>query len=264
MTQITTLGEVAGTVSDGARLGIGGVLLERKPIAAIGALIGAGVRDLVVSSFLASLDVEMLVAGGNARTVRTGYVGFEHRGGAPVFRRAVARGEVVVEAHSELTYTRGLRAASSGLPFLPLRGAVATQLVEDLDLREVIDPYGSGPVLVAPATPLDFALIHAHEADRRGVVAAPATPTFLWDADAIVATAADSVIVTVERLVDRVSGPTLLTGIDVDAVIEVPRGAAPLGLAGAYGPDEAWISTYLAQDSPAGYLVDWINEGMAL
>ncbi|MCP3976311.1 MAG: hypothetical protein GY720_17645 [bacterium] len=262
MTQIATLDEAASLVSDGARVGIGGVLLERKPLAAIGAVARHGYRDLVVSTFLASLDAELLVATGCVETMRTGYVGFEHRGGAPVFRAAEQDGSISVEAHSELTYTRGLRAAASGLPFLPLRGAVGSQLVADLDLREVEDPYGSGPVLVAPASPLDVALIHTHEADRHGVVAAPALQTFLWDSDAALAAAAATVVVTAERIVDRVEGPALLTGIDVDIVVEAPGGAAPLGLPGEYGADEDWLATYLAHDDPVQYLNDWISAGM--
>ncbi len=263
MTQMSTLADAASLVADGARVGIGGVLLDRKPLAAIGAVLRQGARDLVVSSFLASLDAEMLVAAGCVATMRTGYVGFEHRGGAPVFRAAEQNGSITVEAHSELTYTRGLRAAASGLPFLPLRGAVGTQLVADLDLREVVDPYGSGPVLVAPASPIDVALIHAHEADRHGAVAAPAVQTFLWDSDAALAAPATTVAVTAERIVDRVEGPALLTGIDVDAVVEAPRGAAPLGLPGEYGADEDWLGAYLAHDDPAQYLSDWTSAGMA-
>ena len=258
-----TLAAAVGSVVDGSRVGIGGVLLDRKPLAALGALVRAGIRDLTVSSFLASLDVEMLVAGGCVAVVRTGYVGFEHRGGAPVFRDAEHRGLVNVEAHSELTYTRGLRAAAAGLPFLPVRGVVGTQLVDDLGLLEVEDPYGSGPVLVVPASPLDVAVIHTHEADRRGAVAVPPVQSFLWDADAAVAAAASMVIVTTERLVEKIAGPALLTGIDVDVVVEVPGGGAPLGLPGEYTPDEEWIARYLGQPDPAAFLRDWIDGDVA-
>lgn len=256
-----TLSDLATLIPDGSRIGVGGVLLERKPIAAIAAVARSGRRNLEVSSFLASLDVELLVAVGCAATVRTGYVGYEHRGGAPVFRRAEQAGSIGVQAHSELTYTRGLRAAAAGLPFLPLRGAVGTQLVADLDLREVEDPYGSGPVLVAPATRLDFALLHAEAVDRSGAIPEPAVRSFLWDADATLAAAADTVIVTAERVVDRIDGAALLTGLDVDVVVEAPGGAAPLGMPGEYGADEAWLSAYLSDEDPGGYLRRWLEEG---
>ena len=262
MTQTMTLNDAVAGIADGARVGVGGVLLERKPIAAVAAMARSQRRDLELSSFLAGLDVEILVAGGCVASVRTGYVGYEHRGGAPVFRRAEQGGDIRVEAHSELTYTRGLRAAAAGLPFLPLRGAVGTQLVGDLDLREVEDPYGSGPVLVARATPLDVALIHVDEVDRSGAVPEPAVRSFLWDADATLAAAAATVIVTAERLVDRIERPALLTGLDVDIVVEAPRGAAPLGMPGEYVVDEEWLGEYLAAGDPKDYLRRWLEAGL--
>ncbi len=93
-------------------------------------------------------------------------------------------------------------------------------------------------------------------------MAAPAVQTFLWDSDAALAAAADVVVVTAERIVDRVEGPALLTGIDVDVVVEAPRGAAPLGLPGEYSADEEWLAAYLAHDDPAQYLGDWISAGV--
>ena len=126
MAEIMTLDEAARSIPDGSHLGIGGVVLHRKPMAMLAAMVRRGVRDLTVSSFLASLDVEILIAGGCVRRVRTGYVGFEHRGGAPLFRKAFAKGAIGVEAHSELTFLNALEAAASGLPFLPTKGAIGS------------------------------------------------------------------------------------------------------------------------------------------
>ena len=71
MARITTLEEAARSIPDGARVGVGGVLMDRRPIALLAAMVRAGVRDMTVSSFLASLDVEILLAGGCVRRVRT-------------------------------------------------------------------------------------------------------------------------------------------------------------------------------------------------
>lgn len=246
---MSTIDAIAGEVPAGAHVGLGGVLLDRKPIAAVRAIAASGVTGLTVSTFLASLDVEVLVAGGAVRRVRTGYVGFEHRGGAPLFRSAVADGDIVVEAHSETTFTAGLRAAAAGIPFMPIRGAVGSDIETDLGLRTVDDPYGSEPVLVAPATRLDVAILHTHRADRTGAVALP-PPTFLFDADVLIARAAAKVIVTAEEIVDQLDGPVLLTALDVDIVVPAPGGAAPLALPGTYPADETWIADYLAAEHP--------------
>lgn len=261
MARITTLEEAARSIPDGARVGVGGVLMDRRPIALLAAMVRAGVRDMTVSSFLASLDVEILLAGGCVRRVRTGYAGFEHRGGAPLFRAAVAAGGIEVEAHSELTFTSGLEAAAAGLPFLPTRGAIGSDVAVDLGFSMIEDPYGSDPVLAVPATPLDVALVHTHLADVRGVVATPPVATFLWDADAAVARAADRVIVTAERVVERLDEPGLLTGFDAQVVVEAPRGAAPLALPGSYAVDEEWLARYLDAGEPAAVLQTLIEDG---
>ena len=96
---------------DGAKLALGGVLLRRKPIAFLAALADAGRRGLRLYSFLASLDVELLVARGAVAEVHAGYVGFEQLGFAPAFGRAVAAGEVSAFEYSELLFVSGLRAS---------------------------------------------------------------------------------------------------------------------------------------------------------
>lgn len=259
MAQIMTLDEAARSIPDGSHVGIGGVLVHRKPIAFLAAMVRAGVRDLTVSGFLASLDIEILLAGDCIRKVRTGYVGFEHRGGAPLFRKAYAEGTIEVEAHSELTFQNGLEAAAAGLPFLPTKGAMGSDVAVDLGFSTVEDPYGSGPLLAVPASPLDVAILHTHLVDRRGVVAAPPVATFLWDADAGVARAADRVIVTAERVVDRLEEPGLLTGLDVDVVVEAPLGAAPLALPGVYKTDGDRLVDYLGAEDPSGWLRGFIE-----
>ena len=54
--------QLADEIDDGAVIGLGGAGLQRKPMAALAALVAAGRRDLRVVSFLGSLDVELLLA----------------------------------------------------------------------------------------------------------------------------------------------------------------------------------------------------------
>ena len=116
--QSDPLADATGLVDDGARLALGGVLLRRKPIAFLAELADAGRRGLRLYSFLASLDVELLVAAVPVAEVHAGYVGFEQLGFAPAFGRAVASGEVRAYEYSELVFVSGLRASGAGLPFL--------------------------------------------------------------------------------------------------------------------------------------------------
>ena len=254
--------QLADFVPDDTHLGVGGVLLERVPVSAVAAIAGAERRGLIVSSFLASLDMEMLVAAGCVRRARTGYVGLDRFGPAPVFRAAVADSAVEVEAHSELTFTSGLAAAACGVPFLPTRGALGSEVATDLGLLTIDDPYGGGPVLTVPATPLDVAVIHTEAVDIRGTVAMPSVPSFLWDADANLARAAGVVIVSAERIVDRIDGPSLLTGFDVDAIVHAPGGAAPGALPGFYAADDAWFTAHVGAHDPEAHARRLISQAL--
>lgn len=244
------LADATGLVGDGARLAVGGVLLRRKPIAFLSALADAGRRDLRVYSFLASLDVDLLVARGAVAEVHAGYVGFEQLGFAPAFGRAVAAGDVRALEYSELVFVSGLRASLAGLPFLPTRGARGSDLVAELGLQEVACPYTGELLIAAPAIRPDVCVIHAEAADAQGNVMAPSTHDFLFDADGTLARASETVIVTAERVVATSEirrGGALLFSFEVDAIVELPRGAWPTALPGAYGADLETVRTYLAE-----------------
>lgn len=241
-------------VPDGATLGIGGVLLKRKPMRFLAALVEAGRADLVAVTFLGSLDVEMLATAGALAEVRSGYVGFEHLGFAPAFSQAVEAGTVRYVEYSELLFVSGLRAAAAGLPFLPSLGGMGSALPGELGLVEITDPYTGAPVLAVPALAPDVSVIHAEVADRHGNVGQAVSVDFLSDFDLILARASKALIVTVERLVDTLEGPAALFAHEVTAVVEVPGGARPTGVPGAYPADLAPIRRYLAAPSASALL----------
>lgn len=239
VSKVIGMDAAAALVPDGARLGIGGVLLRRKPIAFLTALADAGRRDLRLYSFLASLDVELLVRRGAVAEVHAGYVGFEQLGFAPAYSAAVADGSVRAVEYSEFLFVVGLRASLAGLPFLPTRGARGSDLVTELGIEEVACPYTGESLLAAPALRPDVCVLHAEAADELGNVLAPGARDFLFDADKTLARASERVIVTVEQIVttDELRGNALLFSYEVDAVVEAPRGAWPTGVPGLYGAD---------------------------
>lgn len=248
--KVVSLAEAVGMVGSGARLGVGGVLLQRKPIALLAALVDAGRSDLALHSFLASLDAELLAAHGCLGSVHTGYVGFEQLGFAPAYSAGADSGAVAVHEYTEFLFVAGLRAALAGLPFMPAKGGSGSGALEELGYAQVTCPYTGIPLVAVPAMTLDVTVLHAEAADPTGAVLGPADPDFLFDLDANMARAADRVIVTVERVVssDVIRAQrhrTLLFGFEVDAVVELPGGAAPTGLPGCDEPDLAALRRYL-------------------
>ncbi len=248
-TKVASLDDAIGLVTDGARIGGGGVLLDRKPIGFLDALTRAGVTDLRYHSFLGSLDVELLVVRGAVAEVHTGYVGFEQMGFAPRYLEAVTNGTITAHEYSEFLFVAGLRAAAAGLPFMPAKGGTGSEIVTQLGFVEIDDPYGAERVLAVPRMALDVVVLHADTADVHGNVAAPPDKTFLWDSDAMLARAGDRVVVTAEALVDDVremeGRDILLVGYEVDAVVELPDGARPTAMAGRYPAQRDRIAKYL-------------------
>ena len=140
----------------------------------------------------------------------------------------------------------GLRAAVMGIPFLPTRAALGSQLVEDRGFRTVVDPYGGDTYLAVPPLRPDVGIVHAWRADEDGNVQFPWPPDHLADADALVARASRLTVVTVEQIVPRevvAAEPerTRLFGFELDLLVEAPGGARPGSLPPLYPEDEAWL-----------------------
>ncbi|HSG80180.1 MAG TPA: CoA-transferase [Acidimicrobiia bacterium] len=246
MSILQSLPDVVAGIPDGSAVGLGGVLLKRKPMAAVAALAAAGRRDLRLFTFLGSVDVEALVAAGAVAEVHGGYVGFEQLGFAPATKAAFEDGSVVFHEYSEFLFVAGLRASLAGLPFMPAKGGAGSDLVGELGIVEIADPYTGTPVLAVPALRPDVTFIHAEASDAAGNVAGPSSPDFLWDFDAAIARAAGRVVVTVEEIVDSVAGRAMLFAHEVDAVVLAPGGAAPSAMPGRHPADLTRLRGYLA------------------
>src|SRR5581483_7955046 len=224
--------DAVALVDDGATVAFGGAVLRGKPVAAARALALAGKRELELLAFTGSLEVEALLAAGALRSVTSSYVGLGSHGPARRFAAAVAAGEVEDRELTEWMLVGGLRAAVMGVPFLPTRGGLGSQLVEERGLRTVRDPYGGDELLAVPALRPDVAFVHAWRADGEGNVQLPWPPDHLADVDVLYARAARTVVVSVEEIVAAevvAASPerTKLFGFEVDLLVEAPGGARP-------------------------------------
>jgi len=245
--RVGTLADAAALVADGASVGFSGAVLRGKPVAAARSL--AGKRDLDLIAFTGSLEVELLLAAGALRSVTSSYVGLGGHGAARGFGRAVAEGAIDDREMSEWMLVGGLRAATMGIPFLPTRAALGSQLVVDRGFRTVRDPYGGEEFLAVPPIHPDIAFIHAWRADADGNVQFPWPPDHLADADVLLARAARVTVVTVEEIVPSevvAAEPerTRLFGFEIDLLVEAPGGAHPGSLPPLYGEDEEWLSAH--------------------
>lgn len=246
--KLTSLAEALAPLQDGATVALGGNTLHRSPSAAVHELIRQGKRDLNIVKTAGAYDVDILCGAGVASAVTAGFIGFENVFGmAQRYRRAVESGQVHAFEHACYSVIAGLRAATQGVPFMPVAGLLESDVRHAQAFRTVEDPYTGQEVVAIRAIVPDLAIVHVQEADADGNARIFGT---LFE-DLLMVTAARRVVLTAERIVDGrhfSEQPELTTipGFMVDAVVHAPRGAWPCSCAGCYDYDADYLAAYTA------------------
>ena len=250
--KLVSLQEAAKLVKDGSHLAIGGNVLHRAPMAFLRQLLVDGKKGLHLIKTAGAQDVDLLCAGGCVDSVDAGFISYETKYGLAMhYRKAVEAGTVKANEHACYTVISALRAAVCGVPFMPVRGLVVSDLLKYNDYFEVMeDPFGSGPVAVVKALVPDVAVLHVQKCDRQGnaVIEGP-----LFE-DVLMAKAAKKVVVTAETIVPdghyqmNVSTVTIPHFL-VDAVVHVPKGAVPCSCYGRYDINDREIREFKQQKS---------------
>jgi glutaconate CoA-transferase subunit A len=247
MAQITSLDEALALIGDGTLL-----VVPREvagvPMAATRALIRRGVRRLhLVALPTSSLQADLLIGAGCVATLETSAVSLGEFGPAPRFTAAVTGGTITMKDATCPALHAALQAAEKGVPFMPLRGLIDSDVLKYRDDWQVIDsPFGNNdPIVLLPAIKPDVALFHAPMADRFGNV---------WIGRqrelTTMAHAAEKTVVTVERmhdgdlLADPVLAAGTLPGFYVEHIAIAERGAWPLPLPDHYKSDAEHLALY--------------------
>ncbi len=254
--RLRSLSDLSELVADGSSVALGGTWLSARPMAAVRQLIRSGRSGLRIIALTGSLDVDLLVGAGAANRVAFCFVSLGPFGLAPCFRRALEGETIVGEEHSGHGLTTALEAASRGLDFLPFFGPVGTALA---DLYPTMaSPVSGRPVQIAAAVAPDVCILHATAATPDGHVRLAGTV----GVDVITARAAERVVVTTERLVERlpVEGGPYLGPASVDAVIKAPWGAHPLAFVPDYGLDWRVLLAYAEAAATRRGFDGWLQE----
>jgi glutaconate CoA-transferase, subunit A len=262
--KLVPLAEAASLVSPGSTVAIGGLSLNCAPMTFCRELVRARVRDLELVAVVSGMAPDWLIAGGCLRKLTMGLTSFEGFGLAPNFRRAAQSGAVEVEEWSERTLICAFQAAAAGVPFMPTRAGLGTDMPALHPERtwEMVDERSGQRFLACGALKPDVAVVHVHEADRLGN--ARVNPKLVWfDAEAV--KAAGTVIVTAERIVDTDSfraAPerTSYPAYAVDHVVEAPRGAWPTACWPDYGYDAEFFGAYQAAARDPAAFADFFEE----
>ncbi len=250
--KVMSLEEAAALVNDGDHVALGGCTLSRTPMAMVWSLIRARKRDLVVSRSITSTEGDLFYGSGASRHVLTSW--FSQGivwGVSKVMRHYTETGQATFEEWSHMAIGVRYRAGAMGVPFIPVRSMMGSDLTGRVDGPKEMDcPFTGEKLLLVPALNPDVALIHVQRCDPYGNAQMDGLP--FMDAD--IAMAANRVILTTERIVSnnqirRAPDRTRIPFITVDAVVEAPYGCAPHECYGVYEPFLPNLDAYAAQIS---------------
>lgn len=252
-----TVDELAARIPDGARLALPPDY-SGCAMAAVRALIRRGVRDLhLIGVPSLGFQGDMLIGAGCAATIECAALSIGEYGPAPRFVAAVKAGRLRVIDGTCPAIHAGLQAAEKGIPFMPLRGIIGSDLVAHrTDWKIVDNAFGENdPILLVQAIRPDVTLFHAALADRQGNVWIGVRRELMS-----MAHAARETLVTVEEIFDgdlladdRWAAGTI-PALYITAIAEAKNGAWPVGLRGRYGADADHLKTYVEMaQSDRGY-----------
>ncbi|MEO1190761.1 MAG: CoA transferase [Pseudomonadota bacterium] len=257
----TTVEAIAEAIPDGTLLGLPADY-SGVPMAVTRALIARGVRDLRLYCLpLTTIQGDMLIGAGCVAQIEAAAVTLGEYGLAPRFSAAIQDGSLEILDSTCPALHAQLQAVEKGVPFMPLRGLLGSDLMANRpDWRVIDNPMGDGdPIVLLPARPLDVVVFHAPYADQEGNVFIGRRREL-----ATLAHAAKRCFVTVERFVegslfdDETLAAGALPGFYVEALAQAERGAWPCGLSDLYAPDGEELARYAqaakTAEGFAGYL----------
>ncbi len=270
---LSSLDDLAAQVPDGAKLAVPRDITG-PAMAATRALIRRGVRGLhLVCVPTSGLQADLLIGAGCVATLETSAVTLGEFGPAPRFTAAVKAGAIAILDATCPAIHAGLQAAEKGIPFMPLRGVLGSDLVgQRADWRVIQNPFseaGAGgadedgdPILVLPAIRPDVALFHAPRADRFGNVWIGPRRELMT-----MAHAARHTLVTVEEIVDSdllaedEAAAGTIPALYISAIAEAKSGAWPLAFHDAYGADAAELADYARLAKTEAGFAEYLERG---
>ena len=259
----TDLDSLAASVPDGASIAVPPD--NSLPSVALAmALARRGARGLrLIGVPVSGFATDVLIGAGCVAELETSACSLGEAGFAPRFTDAVRRGTITLRDATCPAIHAMLQAAEKGVPFLPLRGIIGSDILRHRpDWRVIDNPMADGgdPIVLLPALQPDIAMFHAAMADAHGNV---------WVGRrrecATIAHAARRALVTVERVVegnlleDERLAPGTISATYIEAVAVARRGAHPVALLDEYGPDEAFVAAYARAARTAEGFREWLD-----
>ena len=282
MSKVLSMREAIGElVLDGASVALGLQMEQMIPFAAGHEIIRQKKRALTLIGPISDILFDQLIASGSVERMIAAWVGNVMMGSAYNFRRAVEAGHLRVVNMTNFTVALALQAAAMGVPFLPTRTALGSDVPKNneffaeiespfseqraesassLDNRERLSPREPMKLHAVRALRPDVAIVHVQRADGEG-------NGHCWGNFGVMieaVRAAKRVIVVAEEIVeaDRIASDpnrTVIPGFLVNAVVECRYGAHPSPVQGYYKRDDTFFCQYHEQTKTRSDSNAWLQ-----
>jgi acyl CoA:acetate/3-ketoacid CoA transferase alpha subunit len=252
MSKVTTLAEAVASVPSGSHIALSGFAITRCTMAFAREVIRQGIRGLTISQCVGAMDADLLVGAGCVDRIIYGGGSLDRYGRLACVNRGIEDGSLQAEEYSSLSVTFRYLAGALGIPFIPIRSLRGSDLVRQLEERSasdvamITDPFSGETWLALRPLKPDVAVLQVQLADEDGnaQILGPR-----WD-NPEQARASKRTIVLAEQIVrDEVirahADRTVIPGLLVSHVVELPYGAHPCSVYSVYDHDAAEIERYV-------------------
>jgi glutaconate CoA-transferase subunit A len=266
MSKLTSMAAaIAQYVPDGSSVAIGLALEPLIPFAAGHEIIRQRRRNLTLIGPISDILFDQLIGAGCVEKVKAAWVGNVSEGLAHNYRRATEQSiprAIITEEYSNYTIGLALLAASLGVPYIPTRSLLGSDIPrQNPTFRQQQSPLDGSPLLLVPAVQPDVTIIHVQRSDEEG-------NAHLWGSIGVseeAMLAARDVILVADEIVARdviLSDPNRVQGpsFKVRAVVHEPWGAHPSAVPGQYNRDHQFYHEYHVRTRTEEGFQQWLNE----
>lgn len=252
-------------VPDGSTVLMGAALESLIPFAAGHEIIRRGRRDLTLVGPISDILFDQMIGAGCARKVIAAWVGNVSAGLGHNYRRAAEKGipeRIEIQDHSNFSLALALYAGALGIPFIPTKTLLGSDLPKtNPTLREWAPPWSGERLILVSSLQPGIAILHVQRADASG--AAHCWGNLGVSVEA--ALASKYVILTAEEIVESEvirSDPNrvLVPSFKVHAVVHNPYGAHPSPVQGSYDRDHDFFHQYHMESRTAEGFKAWTRK----
>ncbi|NTW08412.1 MAG: CoA transferase subunit A [Anaerolineaceae bacterium] len=252
MSKLASLSEAVSSIPPGSHISLSGFAITRCAMAFAREVIRQGLKGLTLSQCVGAMDADLLVGAGAVKRLIYGGGSLDRFGRLANVNRGIEDGTLKADEYSSLSVAFRYLAGSLGLPFIPIRSLRGSDLMKQLeekssgDVADVDDPFsGKSWKVLRPLNP-DVAVVQVQSADEEGNawIMGPR-----WD-NVEQAKSAKRTILIAENILSNKSvrqNPerTVIPGLFVSHVVELPFGAHPTSVYREYDYDSKAIEEYV-------------------